>query len=75
MHGDAHIETLERLTFGGALRSPFTAHPKKDPATGACICLPLHKQHASKLAQIHGSVYTLTSRNPVPVRVHVQPHL
>jgi len=36
VHGDAHMETLERVTFGGRLdRHPtFTAHPKKDPDTG-----------------------------------------
>lgn len=35
MHGDAHVETLERVTFGGRLSGYFTAHPKKDPDTGA----------------------------------------
>lgn len=35
VHGDAHVETLERVTYGGRLAGYFTAHPKKDPATGA----------------------------------------
>ncbi|CAL8463206.1 g2740 [Coccomyxa elongata] len=34
VNNDAHIETLERQTYGGHLQSPFTAHPKIDPATG-----------------------------------------
>ena len=34
VNDDSHIETLERQTYGGNLRSPFTAHPKIDPATG-----------------------------------------
>ena len=35
MHGDAHMETLERVTFGGKMLGPWSAHPKTDPATGA----------------------------------------
>ena len=34
VNDDSHMETLERQTYGGSLRSPFTAHPKIDPATG-----------------------------------------
>ncbi|EIE21342.1 carotenoid cleavage dioxygenase 1B [Coccomyxa subellipsoidea C-169] len=34
VNNDAHIETLERQTYGDQLRSPFTAHPKIDPETG-----------------------------------------
>lgn len=37
VNNDAHIETLERQTYGGQLRSPFTAHPKIDPKTGVHI--------------------------------------
>ena len=46
VHGDAHMETLERLTFGGKMLGPWSAHPKTDPATGArppalpCLLLP-----------------------------------
>ena len=28
------LETVARSDFGGTLRAPFTAHPKRDPATG-----------------------------------------
>ncbi|CAN0407534.1 unnamed protein product, partial [Ectocarpus sp. 8 AP-2014] len=31
---DGVIETLGRTSFEGKLETPFTAHPKKDPATG-----------------------------------------
>lgn len=31
---DGAIETLGRTSFEGKLDTPFTAHPKKDPATG-----------------------------------------
>lgn len=34
VHNDAHIETLERQTYGGRIKQPFTAHPKIDPVTG-----------------------------------------
>lgn len=58
VHGDAHVETLERLTFGGKMLGPWSAHPKKDPATGACLPLLLvlccldksHGQHAWGIA-------------------------
>lgn len=35
---DGGQETLGRLTYGGKLASPFTAHPKKDATTGAPPC-------------------------------------
>lgn len=31
---DGLIQTLGRVTFGGKLDHPFTAHPKIDPKTG-----------------------------------------
>ena len=37
-HQDAHIETIERQTYDGRLRQPFTAHPKIDPVTGKAAC-------------------------------------
>ena len=32
---DGLIQTLGRVTFGGKVDHPFTAHPKIDPKTGA----------------------------------------
>ncbi len=29
------VDTLGRVTFGGKVNHPFTAHPKVDPKTGA----------------------------------------
>lgn len=31
---DGVIETIGKVSFDGELKTPFTAHPKKDPATG-----------------------------------------
>ena len=31
---DGVIETMGKATFEGEMKNPFTAHPKKDPATG-----------------------------------------
>ncbi|KAK9834825.1 hypothetical protein WJX81_001553 [Elliptochloris bilobata] len=49
VHGDAHVETLERLKVGGKkLLGPWAAHPKKDPATGELVCFgwKISKPHA-----------------------------
>jgi len=31
---DGLIQTLGRVTYGGKMNHPFTAHPKIDPKTG-----------------------------------------
>ena len=31
------VDTLGRVTFGGRVNHPFTAHPKVDPVTGEAI--------------------------------------
>ena len=31
---DGIVDTLGRITFGGKVKHPFTAHPKVDPITG-----------------------------------------
>lgn len=31
---DGMVETIGKSTFGGQLKTNFTAHPKKDPVTG-----------------------------------------
>jgi carotenoid cleavage dioxygenase-like enzyme len=45
VNNDAHIETLERKTYSGRIKSPFTAHPKIDPVTGE-LRDPLQITHA-----------------------------
>ena len=31
---DGMVEAMGKATFEGDMKSPFTAHPKKDPAIG-----------------------------------------
>ena len=50
-HQDAHIETIERQTYDGALRQPFTAHPKIDPVTGENMCM-----HSGEAINVTGDI-------------------
>ena len=67
VHGDAHMETLERVTFGGRLdRHPtFTAHPKKDPDTGTVARLPCFLDTKRGLAGMLGCMRAGHTLRPV----------
>ena len=48
---DGLIETLGRVTFGGAIKHPMTAHPKIDPLTGKIVMGVSH---------LHGQLWSLS---------------
>ncbi|CAN0472398.1 unnamed protein product [Ascophyllum nodosum] len=43
---DGVIETMGKATFEGEMKNPFTAHPKKDPATGKLYAFGYQVRHA-----------------------------
>ena len=49
---DGLIQTLGRVTYGGKLDHPFTAHPKIDPKTGEGMCTGVGRRFT--LRAVHG---------------------
>ncbi len=68
------LETLGEWDFGGHLRSPFTAHPKVDPATGEMVFIGYQVMPPGLTVGVVSPDGALTHQTEVPLAQPVMMH-